>query len=213
MIPESSAQKQIRTKDIVFAVILAATSGIAILTYAFAAVPMSLTVPFVVMPAMALITGAILRRRRLYSRLRVVADLLMLGCWTGLASTFAYDLIRPLLNVIFHLKFNPFLAMPVFGHLITGLPPEHPFAVMTGWIYHFCNGSSFGAMFALFRPQGGVATGLFWGLGLQCLMLATYPHLLQIRLDDPGFLYTGLAGHALWGVILGSSIAKWGPNA
>jgi hypothetical protein len=43
---------------------------------------------------------------------------------------------------------------------------------------------------------------------LQGLMMAIYPTFLKIRLDNPGFLMTGLVGHAVWGVVLGYGLER-----
>lgn len=209
---KTTAIEQIGAKDVLIGILLAASSGSAILAHAFVSVPMVLTVPFVVMPTVLLLVGGILLRKRLYHRFRVIADLVVLGCWTGLLATVAYDLIRPLVQIVFRSNFNSFAAIPIFGTLMTGLPAGNAIAITTGWLYHFWNGISFGIMFALFRPRGGVLAGLLWGLGLECLMLVTYPHLLQVRLDTPGFLATSLSGHSLWGIVLGGSITRWGQN-
>jgi hypothetical protein len=82
-----------------------------------------------------------------------------------------------------------------------------------GLIYHFWNGISFWAMFAFIRPRGGTILGFIWGIGLQCLMMFAYPRLLQIRLNDPGFLTSSLIGHALWGIVLGKTVQQWRTNA
>jgi len=44
---------------------------------------------------------------------------------------------------------------------------------------------------------------------LQGLMMWVYPHFLAIRLEDPGFLMTGIVGHGLWGIVLGYGIKKY----
>ena len=100
-------------------------------------------------------------------------------------------------------------AMPVFGQLMTGLPANDPMAVTAGWVYHFWNGISFGMMFVLFKPNGGVFAGLLWGFSLQCLMLLAYPQLLGLRLSDPAFISISLIGHAAWGAVLGWAVRKW----
>ena len=197
-------------REKLFGLAMAGTSGAAVLAHVFTPLTMTYSVPFIVMPATVVLLGLILVRRRLYRQLHVVADLLILGALTGFAATIGYDVIRPILRYIFDFSFNPFKAMPIFGSLMTGLPPSHPASIALGWVYHFWNGISFGMMFALVRPRGGALVGLLWGLGLHALMLWSYPRLLQVRLDDPGFLVTGCIGHAVWGVMLGLSIKKWG---
>jgi hypothetical protein len=151
----------------------------------------------------------VLLRRRLYARLHHFAQVLMLGAVSGLLATVVYDAVRPLLKWMFHFAYSPYRAMPIFGMLITGRPESDPLAIALGWVYHFWNGISFGIMFALLWPKGGAIAGLVWGLGLQCLMMVAYPHLLAIRLADPGFLAMGLVGHSLWGVVLGESIRQY----
>ena len=116
----------------------------------------------------------------------------------------------PALVALFQFSYDQFKAISVFGVLITGQPASTLQAQTAGWGYHFWNGASFGVMYALLRPQGGVATGLLWALGLQLLILWTYPSLLQVRLDNPGFLVTSMVGHGLWGVVLGAGLARWG---
>src|SRR5947208_2678189 len=96
----TSAQK-LSPREAVFGLALASTSGSAILAHVFGPVPMTFTVPFVVMPTMALLISLILLRQRLYQRLHIFASLLMLGAWAGLGATVMYDIVRPLLQLIF----------------------------------------------------------------------------------------------------------------
>ena len=206
----SATRPGLLPREVLFGLAMASTSGAAVLAQVFTPLRMTYSVPFIVMPATVILLGLILLRRRLYRQLHTVANWLIVGALTGLVATIGYDVIRPILCYVFRFSFNPFKAMPIFGSLMTGLPTTHPAAIALGWVYHFWNGISFGMMFALFRPRGGAITGLLWGLGLHALMLWSYPRLLQVRLDDPGFLVTGCIGHAVWGVILGITIKKWG---
>ena len=189
---------------------LASTSGLAILLHTFGPVPLRFAAPFIALPAMIILVGSVLLRRRLYERLHAFASVTLSGGIYGLAATLVYDLVRPAIKWIAGYQFNPFRAMPVFGMLITGLPQTDPLAIAIGWIYHFWNGISFAIMFALVRPQGGAILGMLWGLGLQGLMMFTYPHLLQLRLETPGFMMMGIIGHAFWGLVLGYSLRRWG---
>ncbi|MBI4318815.1 MAG: hypothetical protein HY675_10015 [Chloroflexi bacterium] len=199
--------------EIALGVALAGASGAAVLAHTFGPVPMSFTAPFVVMPtASVLVILALLRTRR-YQRLHLFAGRLLMGGAWGLAATLAYDAIRPLLKLIFGFTFDPFRAMPIFGQLITGLPATDPASLAAGWAYHFWNGISFGMMFALVRPRGGPIAGFVWAMILQGLMMAAYPTFLQARLDDPGFLATGIVGHGLWGIVLGAGLRKGGRYA
>jgi hypothetical protein len=51
--------------------------------------------------------------------------------------------------------------------------------------------------------------GFIWSMLLQGLMMWVYPHFLAVRLEDPGFLMTGLVGHGLWGIVLGYGIKRY----
>jgi hypothetical protein len=167
---------------------------------------MTMTVPFVALPAAAALVTIVLLRRRLHARLHLFVQCLMRGAAWGFVATLCYDVVRPLVTTLFHFGFDPYLAIGVFGHYITGLPTGDPRALAAGWIYHFWNGTSFGMIFALVRPRGGPVAGLIWGVGLQLLMMITYPQIFAIRLSTPGFVPTGLIGHAVWGLVLGAGL-------
>jgi hypothetical protein len=193
-------------REIALGVVLAGTSGFALLAYAFGGVPMTYTITIVGLPAFALLGAIILLRRRLYWRLHLLADWLIRGAIWGLAATVCYDVVRPLFVWALRFSFEPFASIHAFGYFITGLPVTDPRALAAGWAYHFWNGISFGMMLAVVRPFGGPIAGLVWGLGLQAFMTVTYPEVFQLRLDTPGFLPTSIFGHAVWGLVLGAGL-------
>ena len=198
------------TRVLVLGVVLAGLSGAAVLAETFGPVPMRVSVPLLVLPGAILLTGLVFASRRRYRELDQFADRAILGALCGLGATLAYDAIRPLLMWLFRYHFNPYRAMPIFGELITDQPRTTALAISIGWFYHFWNGLSFGVMFALVRPRGGPIAGLIWAMSLQGFMMWSYPTLLQVRLDNPGFLMAGLVGHAVWGLVLGESLRRWG---
>lgn len=200
---------RLQRREVALGVGMAGTSGAAVLAHTFGPVPMSFTVPFVVLPTTSFLVGLVLMRRRLYGRLHRFSELLARGAAVGFAATLAYDAVRPLLVGTLGVTFDPYRAIPLFGTLITGLPGGDPTALAAGWIYHFWNGISFGMMFALVRPAGGIGWGVAWAMVLQGLMMLAYPAFLQARLDDPGFLLSGLIGHTFWGVVLGAGLREW----
>jgi hypothetical protein len=206
--PQSDPRLSLR--EIAFGLALTGTSGAAILAHTFASVPLSFTAPFVVLPSAVVLGALVLLRRRLYRELHWFTSLLMAGAAWGFGATLVYDAVRPLLMRVLGLTFDPYRAMPIFGQLITGLPPSDPVGLAAGWLYHFWNGISFGMTFALIRPHGGLVEGVVWALVLQALMMLAYPTFLQARLDDPGFLISGLVGHALWGAVLGMGLRHRG---
>lgn len=196
-------------REIALGIFLTSTSGLAILAHVFFDLRMVFTTSFVVLPTTAIVVLIVLLRRRLYGRFHLFANLLLIGGASGLLATLAYDAIRPCLKLVFRFSYEPFRAIAIFGQLITGLPTDDPFASIAGWLYHFWNGISFGMIFALVWPRGGMTAGFLWAMSLQGLMMAAYPRLLQARLDDPGFLASGLIGHALWGIVLGKTVRQW----
>jgi hypothetical protein len=200
---------QLLRREVVLGVLLGSSSGAAILAHTFWSLPMRFTVPFVVLPTVALLGSTLLLRRRLYPQLHWFTAVLLAGAAWGLVGTVFYDVVRPIIVWAFRFSYSPYRAIPVFGQLMTGLPMTDPRALAAGWLYHFWNGVSFGMMFTLVRPRGGAVLGMIWGLTLQGFMMVTYPHLLQIRMNDPGFMTVGLVGHGLWGVVLGAGVARW----
>ena len=199
----------LETREVVLGVGMAATGGAAVLAHTFGPVPLSFAVPFVVLPSASILVGAMLTRQRRFARLHRFSELVTRGAVVGLGATLLYDAIRPLLVAALGLAFDPYRAIPIFGTLITGLPATDPLTLAAGWIYHYWNGISFGMMFALLRPAGGIGWGVAWALALQLLMMLAYPTLLKARLDDPGFLASGLIGHSLWGIVVGAGIREW----
>ncbi len=195
---------------IILGVALGSASGAAILVHTFGPVPLRVSVPFVVLPGALLLVGMAYLSKRQYPQLERFAGRAISGILWGLVATLAYDAIRPALVWVFQYDFNPYRAMPIFGHLITGRPKDDGIAQVVGWGYHFWNGISFGLMFALMRPRGGPIAGFIWAMVLQGFMMAAYPSFLDARLDSPGFLMTGLVGHGIWGLVLGEGLKRWG---
>jgi hypothetical protein len=208
--PEQPPRTEPSTRVIVLGVILAGLSGAALLSETFGPEPMRVSVPLIVLPGTLLLTGMVFAGSHRFGELERFADRAIDGAKWGLVATVAYDIIRPLLMVIFRYHFNPYRAMPVFGSLITDQPKTAAVAITVGWVYHFWNGLSFGVMFALIRPRGGPLAGFIWAMTLQGFMMWAYPTLLKLRLDNPGFMMAGLVGHSVWGLTLGASLRRWG---
>jgi len=198
---------KITITQIIVGLLLTSTSGVAITLWGLGKIPMSFTVSFVVLPSVVVLLSAVFYFKN-NPKFHWFNDLIIQGGKWGLLATLFYDAIRPLLKLIFRFDFNPYRAMPIFGQLITGLEQTNQWAILAGWTYHFWNGISFGMMFALLAPKGGIVKGFIWSMALQALMMWVYPHFLAIRLADPGFLMTGLVGHGLWGVVLGYGIKR-----
>jgi len=194
--------------QIIVGILLTSMSGVAITLWGLGKIPMSFTVSFVVLPTVIIIVAFALFYSK-SEKFHYYNSLIIQGGKWGLIATLFYDAIRPLLKLIFRFDFNPYRAMPIFGELITGLEQTASLAIAAGWTYHFWNGISFGMMFALLVPKGGMLKGFIWSMILQGLMMWVYPHFLAVRLEDPGFLMTGIVGHGLWGIVLGYGIKRY----
>jgi len=201
-------KKDLTLTQIIVGLLLTSTSGIAITLWGLGKIPMSFTVSFVVLPSVIVLVAIYLFYKE-KPRFEFFNNMIIQGGKWGLIATLFYDAIRPLLKLIFRFDFNPYRAMPIFGGLITGLEETAPLSIFAGWTYHFWNGISFGMMFALLAPKGGKLKGYIWSMILQGLMMWVYPKFLAVRLEDPGFLMTGLVGHGLWGIVLGYGIKRY----
>lgn len=208
----SPTRSRAEPRDIVVLVALAGASGAGVVAHAFGWMSLRYSSLFVVVPSLIVLVSIVFLRRGHADRVRILGDRVLYGAMWGLIATLVYDVVRPLIVAVAGFHFNPYKAMPIFGSLITGRPRDDALAIAVGWMYHFWNGIGFGVMFALVRPHGGWLAGLIWGIGLQLFMMAVYPEFLDARLDDLGFMVTGMLGHALWGVTLGWGLSWRGPK-
>ena len=207
--PPLATEERLRlnTRETALGIALAGTSGAALLAYAFAGLPMTFTVSFVVVPATLALFAGMLLRERLYPSLHELADRALRGAFWGLVGTLAYDVSRPIIVQAFGFPFSPFAAIPAYGSFMTGEPATHLSSIVAGWVYHFWNGISFGMLFAIVRPRGGPLLGCLWGFGLQLLLTAMYTQIqLAVRWNTEGFMFTGFVGHAFWGSVLGAGL-------
>jgi hypothetical protein len=134
---------------------------------------------------------------------------LALGVAAGLVATLAYDVSRFLIQLTNVFDYNAFYAISVFGSWIANEPRSSAAALTAGWIYHFWNGVSFGVMFALTFGRPRWWWGVAYGLVMETLMLGIFPTFLDIG-DRAGFVAISLAGHAVYGAVLGAACQRHG---
>jgi hypothetical protein len=144
----------------------------------------------------------------------------VLGLTGGLLAAVAYDIFR--LPFVFskewHLSaFVPPMALfkvfPRFGAMILGQPIEQRdyslAAQITGWLYHFSNGATFGVMYLAMIGRVAErhwAWAVLMALALELGMLFTpYPQVFRIPVTAR-FVTVTIAAHAIFGVILGVSV-------
>lgn len=207
-----------RGRWLVFA--LAATSIGCLLADFYRLCSMRIFTPFIFLPSvLGLVAFAVLDRIKGDGQLwRAV----WIGCAAGLLAAVAYDVFRlPFViakewgieSVVPPMKL--FKVFPRFGAMILGEAIEQPAysatAHVIGWIYHFSNGATFGAMYLAIigdarRRHWAWAVAL--ALGLELGMLFTpYPSVFNIPVTLR-FVIVTVAAHAIFGVGLGASV-RW----
>lgn len=139
-------------------------------------------------------------RRELVARLRA-------GVMAGLLATLAYDLSRFLLVLVGRLELSPFGAFPLFGELLVG-PAPLPVRLLSGALFHLCNGLSFAVAFCLLLGGRDWRLGILWGLGLEAAMLAVYPGWLELDAVLAEFVSMSILGHVAYGSVLGLVSAR-----
>ncbi|MEA3135790.1 MAG: hypothetical protein QOC71_71 [Thermoplasmata archaeon] len=196
---------------VIAATFLASLSGLVLILYVYAGLPLRFSGPFIAFPAGLLTLGFALFFRNRHAQLRRLAQLVLVGTIVGFAATVAYDVVRIGVKELFGFHFDPFRAQRMFGSLMFGVDPDSSGARLAGWLYHFLNGTNFAVIFTLLRPMGGLWWGLLWSLTLEGFMLLVYPKAVEIS-PDVGFMTISVLGHIAWGTVLGLGVRHWSPD-
>jgi len=176
----------------------ASTSIGALLAQFYGVASMRLVAGAVFLPACAVLAVLSVTARR--SHCDPFTQRLWGGLWAGWWATVAYDVWRA---PFFLLAMNPFKAHPLFGELLTGLPPHDLWAQIVGWLYHFSNGIGFGVMYAMTVRRPAVWSAVVWGVILELGMLLTpYREAFNIPLTSK-FIFMSGSAHVVYGAVLG----------
>lgn len=135
------------------------------------------------------------QRRAMYQRARI-------GAVAGLIGTVAYDAARYGTVALFHMSFQPFHVMSVFGELFLGPGHSAGATFAAGFAYHLSNGTFFGLAYTLVFRHPLWWTGALWGIGLELCMATLYPRWLAIQ-QIGEFLEVSALGHVVYGATLG----------
>lgn len=149
--------------------------------------------------------------------------MIFIGAIAGFAAAVAYDIFR--LPFVFSTRWGLaglipslplFKVFPQFGAMILGKVDGSLLAAnVTGWLYHFSNGVTFGIMYAAmvngqWRRRWPVA--IVFAVGLELAMLLTpYPATFGIRVTET-FVAVTLAAHLIFGITMGLAsvgLDKW----
>jgi hypothetical protein len=162
---------------------------------------MTLLTSFGPLPLMVLLVGIASRMSR--GQGRELWRRLLLGLAIGFIATLAYDAIRWVAYTGLQMTFNPFAVHARFGELITDQPRTSTTAIAVGWTYHFWNGITFGAVYALLAGRAPWVVAVVYALMLEALMVAIYPTAWGISRTHQSFLFLSILGHVTYGVVLG----------
>jgi len=135
-----------------------------------------------------------------------LASELEIGFVGGLLGTIAYDLSRVPFALAGQRIFAPISA---YGVWILDADSSSRFTEVTGWLYHFLNGISFGVMYALYMRNRHWPWGILWGVMLETIALLT-PFFRVFGLSRNPYA-TGIAyfGHIFYGLPLGWLVYRW----
>ncbi len=125
------------------------------------------------------------------------------GTIAGVLGTAAYDGIRLLVEHLGIAMGKSFLAIPLFGAGLTGLPPTSQVAVAAGWAFHVANGVGFAIAYTLVAAGRPWWLGVVFALFLEAMMVSLYPGWLRVPLTSE-FLTLSVTGHLAYGSVLGA---------
>jgi len=202
--------------------LLAATSIACLLLDFYKVCPMRTFTALIFMPALLVLAGI-----AVFDWVRGDQQLgraVLLGTLAGLIAAVAYDIFRlpfvfandlGIQSVIPPL--NLFKVFPRFGAMILNQPLEQESfslsAHLTGWIYHFSNGATFGVMYLALIGNPSKkhwAWGILMAVGLELGMLFTpYPGFFHIPLTAT-FIIVTLVAHTIFGITLGQMSRRYG---
>lgn len=188
--------------------IAALFSGVALLGYLLAGLALPLTLAFT---GMLLVVTVVLIWRRSDSATRgLMKSVVLRGALVALVAVAVYDVSREILAQLDPSPFNPFGAIPIFGHLLLGAEASAEAALVAGIGFHLLNGVSFGLAYAfVFGPLAvrslrmALLTGMGWGLFLELFQLTLYPGWLNIETYRE-FVTISFLGHFAYGATLGA---------
>jgi hypothetical protein len=135
-----------------------------------------------------------------------LASALEIGFVGGLLGTIAYDVSRLPFSVAGQRIFAPISA---YGLWIIDAASSSRFTELTGWLYHFSNGITFGVMYALFMRNRHWGWGILWGLALETIAILT-PFARVFGLSGNYYAISiAYVGHVFYGLPLGWLVCRW----
>lgn len=175
-------------------------SGASLLVYVFAGV--SLGLALVISAVLVASAVAFTWKRSSSEKRKFLVTRIKVGLLAGLVGTVAYDASRFLLIKITGIQFWPFDIFDIFGKAILGQSAHSFWVTPVGVAFHFTNGIMFAVSYTLLLGTRGPLYGILWALGLETLMVITYPRWLNITFIGE-FLSVSIFGHFVYGTAIG----------
>jgi hypothetical protein len=137
---------------------------------------------------------------------RALSQGISVGILGGLLGTFAYDLVRVPFLMAGQRVFAPITA---YGVWIADATLSSRFTDVTGWVYHFSNGITFGIMYALFMRKRHWIWAIIWAFLLETIaVVSPFATIFSLK-GNYGALGIAYLGHVAYGLPLGWLVAKW----
>lgn len=159
-----------------------------------------------------------------------ISKRIFVGMASGAVATLALEAIRiPGYAVLHWLPGDDMIMMPgmfltgmaptlmdLINMMISGQPIQPPANVMiSGALYHFWNGATFGIVYSLLIGKGRWWYGLIWGFIIEVGMMLA-PWLIMMNgpfgiqyMDGYNIFIISLVAHIAFGAVLGILVQKW----
>lgn len=172
-------------------------------------VPMPVFAKNILIPSMVILGFVTIMAFRCCSQL---GKAIITGALAGFVATIGLDVVR-LSGVSIGLM--PVSLPPIFGSMLTGLPPETSTAVTVGYIYHFLNGITFGIIYAVIFGRIKWFVGVGYGLFIELGMMVSPPTVMMAGFFGLkmgyGILVVSLIAHIVFGAVLGLLVQRYTP--
>jgi len=190
----------LRPMLVVVGVAAGLSSGAALVATITLGWSLALSTAFIAVPALVAVGALSSTARR--EQQDLFLNRVRTGAVAGVLATAGYDAIRVVLEQAGLAVGKSFLAIPLFGTGLTGLPPSDPVAVAAGWAFHAVNGVGFATAYTLVAAGKAWWWGIVFALFLEGMMVTLYPGWLRVPLTTE-FLTLSVSGHFIYGSILG----------
>ena len=135
-----------------------------------------------------------------------IAEAIAIGVFAGLVGTIFYDIARVPVLMAGRRVFGP---IELYGVWLLDAPVSSRFTHLTGWLYHFSNGITFGIMYALFMRGRHWLWAIGWAFLLETIFVLS-PLAYSVALfSDSWAVVVAYYGHVAYGIGLGLFVQRW----